>query len=166
MNREEFGEQVEAAAQSMIAALQTLPPARAAEPLAEGKWSLRELAAHFLFWDTIVIRALEARMQGAEFDWSEYSDWDKLNTESTERMRSVPLARVATQWRITHETMMEALRRVPDEMLLENGEIPRWLIETVNDHYAYHAAQVERWMEKVRKEEGGRGGGELPVRNS
>jgi len=58
--------------------------------------------------------------------------------------------------------VMEAMRRVPDERLLEGGKIPRWLIENVLDHYRHHAAQVNAWTERLKRE-GGLGLEELTV---
>ncbi|MFZ5432738.1 MAG: ClbS/DfsB family four-helix bundle protein [Calditrichota bacterium] len=164
MNREDFTAAWEAAYTTIIAALQSLPPELLQEPLAEGKWSLRDLAAHLIFWDKITLRALEARFQGQDLDWNEYSDWDGLNRQAADEMRTTPLKRMISEWQLTHGTIEEALSRVPEELLFERGEIPQWLHENVLDHYVYHAGQVEEWVETIRKE-GKAGPSELPVIN-
>lgn len=163
MDRDEFAAAVEGAFDGMIMPLTKLSRELVTQPLTEGRWSLKELAAHFIFWDEITVRALEACFRGEMFDWDEYAERDKLNAQAAADAEATPHTRVAAEWQITHLTVMEALRRVPDDKLLEKGEIPRWLIENVLDHYRHHAAQVKTWTARLKRE-GGPGLEELNVR--
>jgi len=163
MTREEFTSALESDFDPLISLVQSLTPAQAEQPLAEGKWSLRDLAAHLLFWDTIVIRALEAIVRGETFDWETYSDWDACNAQAANRQRNAPLKRFVSEWRITHFALVESLARVPDGTLLENGEMPHWLLVALTDHYRHHAEQVKAWVERMKKEGGFESGGELPI---
>ena len=165
MTRDEFTQALEADFDPMISLLQSLRSEQAEQPLAEGKWSLRDLAAHLLFWDTIVIRALEALMRGEPFDWKKYSDWDACNAEAANQHRGAPLKRVVSEWRITHVALVESLARGPAEKLLENGEMPHWLRVAVTDHYRHHTQQVKEWAGRMKKEGGLESGSELPVKN-
>ena len=162
MNRDEFAAAMEAAFDGMIMPLANLPRELVTQPLTEGKWSLKELAAHFTFWDQITVRALESCFRGESFDWGAYAQWGKLNAQAVSDAQTKPESRVAAEWQITHTTVMEAMRRVPDERLLEGGKIPRWLIENVLDHYRHHAAQVTAWTERLKRK-GGLGLDELSV---
>lgn len=154
MNRDEFAAAMEGAFDGMIMPLANLPRELVTQPLAESKWSLKELAAHFIFWDQVTVRALESCFRGESFDWGAYAQWDKLNAQAVSEAQAKPESRVAAEWQITHTTVMEAMRRVPDKRLLENGEIPRWLIENVLDHYRHHSAQVIVWTERLKREDG------------
>jgi uncharacterized damage-inducible protein DinB len=162
VNRDEFAAAVEEAFDGMIAPLTRLSGDLVTQPLAEGKRSLKELAAHLVRWDKITVRALEACFRGESFDWQTCAESDSLNAQTVADAEAAPHTRVAAEWQITHTTVMEALRRVPDQRLLEGGEIPRWLIEKVLDHYGHHAAEVKAWMEKLNRE-GGPGLEELTV---
>jgi len=162
MNRDEFAAAVEEAFDGMMMPLANLPPGIVTQPLAEGKWSLKELAAHFILWDQITVRALETCFRGESLVWQAYAESDSLNAQAADDAQSAPHTRVAAEWQITHTTVMEALRRVPDENLLEGGKIPRWLIENVLDHYRHHAAQFTAWKERFKRE-GGLGLEELTV---
>ena len=162
MDRDEFAVAVEGAFDGMIMPLAKLSRELVTQPLAEGQWSLKELAAHFIFRDQITVRALEACFRGETFDWDEYAERDQLNAQAVADAEAAPHSRVAAEWQITHTTVMEALRRVPDERLLEHGGIPSWLIENVLDHYRHHAAQVTAWTERLKRE-GGLGLDELSV---
>lgn len=162
MDRDEFAVAVEEAFDGMIMPLAKLSMELVTQPLSAGQWSLKELAAHFIFRDQITVRALEACFRGETFDRDDYAERDKLNAQAVADAEAAPHSRVAAEWQITHTTVMEALRRVPDERLLEHGGIPRWLIENVLDHYRHHAAQVTAWTERLKRE-GGLGLEELAV---
>jgi hypothetical protein len=162
VNRDEFAAVVDDAFNRMISPLANLTREFVLLPIAKGKWSLKDLAAHFVFWDKTVVHALEACFRGERFDWNALSDWDKLNAQAVADAQANPHPRIAAEWRITHLTMMEAVRRVRDEKLLENGQIPAWLIANVHDHYRHHAMQVDAWLENL-KHEGKLGPMELDV---
>ena len=49
-----------------------------------GAWLLKDLAAHFAAWNSLVIRALEEINQGRAFDWTPYADWDAQNRAAVE----------------------------------------------------------------------------------
>lgn len=164
MNRDEFAAAVDGAFSRMMIPLKNFAREQIESPLAEGKWSLKDLAAHFIFWDLITVRALEANFRGDAFDWNAYSDWNALNAKAVEESKSSPHARVAAEWLITHTTVIEALRRLPDETLLVDGTIPQWLHENVLDHYEYHASQVDDWVAAL-KHAGKLGPSELSVLN-
>lgn len=163
MTREEFTSALESDFDPLISLLSSLTPAQAEQPLAEGKWSLRDLAAHLLFWDTIVIRALEALWHGETFDWEKYADWDACNADAANQHCGAPLKRFVSEWRITHFALVESLARVPDEKLLDDGKIPHWLLIALTEHYRHHTEQVKAWVERMKKEGGLASGGELPV---
>lgn len=143
----------------LMAPVEALAAADLEQPMTAGKWSWKDMAAHFIFWDKITVRALEAAYQGQTFNWKEYSDWDGLNNQAVVDMRNDPLSRVVNAWRVTYSTLMEAMARVPDERLLVDGRIPDWLMGAVLDHYRHHALQVEEWADAKRKA----GSGGLPV---
>lgn len=159
MDREEFTADLEILFGRLLAPVEALETAELLEPMEAGKWSWKDMAAHIIFWDKVTVRALEAAYQGRGFDWAEYSDWDAQNRQAVEEFAQAPASRVINAWRVTHSALVESISRVPDDKLLENGEIPPWLLGAVLDHYRHHAQQVEAWAKTMRKT----GGGDLPV---
>jgi hypothetical protein len=152
MTREEYVTASEIAFARLMRPTLGLPPAQMEEPMAEGKWSFKDLAAHLILWDGLVIRALEKINQGETFDWAPYADYDAQNAEAVARLHASPLKRVLSELRVTHSTVIEAVRRVPDEKLCENGEIPEWLLSNVPEHYEHHVPQVEEWVGRIEAE--------------
>lgn len=152
MNRDEFAAVVDDAFNRMIAPLSNLTRESVEQPMAGGKWTLKDLAAHFIEWDKQTVQALEACYRGERFNGSAFANRDQRNIQATAESCTASHKRIAAEWRITHMTMMEALHRVPDERLLENNRIPAWLIENVLDHYRHHAAQVEARLETLKRD--------------
>jgi len=143
MTREEFITAGEIAFERLMSPTLGLSAAQMEQPMSEGRLSFKELAAHLTYWDGVVIRALEAVMQGEGFDWTPYSDHDSQNAAIAERTRAIPLKRVLSELRITHSAIIEAVRRIPEEKLCANGEVPDWLLSLTVLHYEQHRPEVE-----------------------
>ena len=154
MTREEYITAVEIAFERLMSPTRGIHPQQMEKPLAEGKWSFKDLAAHLIFWDGLTIQALEKVNQGEEFDWIPFEDFDAQNSEAVTRLRGSPLKRVLGELRITHSTLVDAVQRVPEDRLCINGELPDWLISNVLEHYEHHRPQVEEWAarEGIRAE--------------
>lgn len=152
MTREEFIVAAEIAFERLMTPTRGIPFPLMEEPMAEGQWSFKDLAAHFIFWNGLVVRALEALNYGRPFDWSAYANEDELNARSVERARPQSLRRVLGELRLTHSTVTEVLRLIPDDKLLADGSVAGWLIDYVPAHYEHHTPQVAEWAERMRRE--------------
>lgn len=118
--------------------------------MAPDRWSFKGFAAHLSQWGTLHVRALEALHQGHAFDWSAYKELDRLNAEAVERAMPQTLKHVLYESRVTHSTLTEVLRRVPDERLLEGGGIPAWLHAGLLEHYEHHIPEIEAWAARLK----------------
>jgi len=153
---QEFITASEIALDKLMSPLKELPDALMDEPIADGKWSVKQIILHLSYWDTLVVKALEALYQGEEFDWSPYGEIDRLNENIVLDRHDDPFKRVVAEFQIAHSTMMAAIERIPSERFGEGGELPDWLVERVPEHYLLHAPKVTTWAKKIRDE--GRGG--------
>ena len=150
MEREEFITATEIAFEKLMNPTRGLRPALLEEPMSEGKWSFKDMAAHLAFWNTVRIRALESANNDEEFDWSPYNGLaDKWNSQTIEENKNAPLKRVLNELRLTHSTLVEAFRRVPDEKLA-HYPVTRGKIMEAPDHYLHHLPDVEAWAARVR----------------
>jgi hypothetical protein len=152
MTKEEFITAAEIAFEKLMTPTRGIPPARLEEPMSDGAWSFKDVAAHFVFWNTLLIRAVERLNQGTDFDLEEFDAADAQSALAVERMRAAPLKRVMTELRLTHSTLTEAVRRVSEDRLYEAGQVPLWLCEHVIEHYASHTPPVEQWAAKIKSE--------------
>jgi hypothetical protein len=161
MTREEFIVAAEIAFERLMTPTRGLAPELMEQPMADGTWSFKDLAAHLIFWDGLVVRALEESMYGRTFDWGPYARHDEWNAQAVERLRPQTVKRVLTELRLTHSTAMDAVRRVPDERLLKAGEMPHFLTWIMVGHVEHHVPQVEAWAERMRQE--GKAAPSLPI---
>jgi hypothetical protein len=150
MTREEFTTASEIALDRLMTPLKELPEELMDEPIAEGKWSVKQMILHLTYWDTIVVRALEAFYQDSEFDWSQFEEADNFNATVIEGRQHEPYRRIATEFQIVHSTIMAAIERIPAKKFGEDGELPDWLPRRVPDHYMLHVPIVESWAKKIR----------------
>jgi hypothetical protein len=77
MEKEEYITASEIAFERLMDASRGLQASVLEESISEGKWSFKEIAIHFCFWNTILIRALENLNQDKDFDWQPYWNMDK-----------------------------------------------------------------------------------------
>jgi uncharacterized damage-inducible protein DinB len=153
MTREELIVAAEITFEKLMTPTRGLPLELMVEPMEEGKWSFRDLAAHIIFWDELVVRALEEMYQGREFDWSPYvGHFDEWNAKAAEKTRAHSTKRVLSELRLTHSTATEALGRVPEENLIKEGNISHFLTWIMVEHLEHHRPQVERWAARMRQE--------------
>jgi hypothetical protein len=148
MTREEYITATEIAFERLMSPTRGILPEKMEQPMAEGKWSFKDLAAHLILWDGLTVQALESLNQGKSFEWTPYEDFDAQNSEAVARLRGSTLKRVLNELRITHSTLIEAVRRVPEEKLYVSGDLPEWLVSNVLEHYEHHRAGVEEWAER------------------
>jgi hypothetical protein len=156
MTREEFITASEIALERLMTPLKELPEELMDEPIAEGKWSVKQMILHLTYWNIIVVRALEALYQDSEFDWSQFEEADNFNATVIEGRLHESYRRIATEFQIVHGTIIAAVERIPSEKFSEDGELPDWLTHRVPDHYMLHVPIVETWVKKIR--DSGRGG--------
>jgi hypothetical protein len=156
MIREEFITASEIALEKLMTPLKELPEELMDEPIAEGKWSVKQMILHLAYWDIIVVRALEALFQDSEFDWSQFEEADNFNATVIEGRQHESYRRIATEFQIVHGTIIAAVERIPLEKFGDSGELPDWLTHRVPDHYMLHVPIVETWAKKIR--DSGRGG--------
>lgn len=153
MTREDFITAAEIAFDELMSPTADVPLCRMEDPMAEGKWSFKELTSHLVWWNAVSIRAVEALFRGEQFDWGEYANVQTLNAEAIEKRRCDPVKRVLGELRITHTTLLEAVRRVPEHHIHDkNRNIPEWLLTNVLNHYRQHTPQVAEWAQKVKQE--------------
>ena len=152
MTREELIVAAEITFEKLMTPTRGLHPERMNEPMAEGKPSFKDLVAQLIFWNGLTLRALEELNYDRVFDWTPYAIEDSWNTLARERLRPQNIKRVLTELRLAHSTLTEALRRIPEQKLLLNGELPRWLVENLPGRYERSIPQVEEWAGRLRRE--------------
>jgi hypothetical protein len=144
---------LERARVAVHAAIQGLTPGAAERPIAEGKWSPRQMVLHLAFWDReIMIKYLEAaaaRNQRADIRRSRLEAMNRAGLATLEQ-HDWETARRLLQ--TTHEDLWDALDSIPAEP--EDVWSPEHavgeLVREVTNHDRHHADVIKRWRAEAK----------------
>ena len=122
----------------------------------ESEWSVKDIVAHIAEWDRRLISWLDEIQRGTlpreAHDWS---DADRMNEEIFQENKDKPLDVVMSDFRLAHQAAMDAVSRIPDEML-ENPprfeEQPDFSLQQLIawetwEHYEEHGEVIAEWAQ-------------------
>jgi len=140
MIREEFITAAGVWSERLLLAVQELPESSFTQTPDTGGKSVHELFAAQAQRGETTVRELERLFHGQDIDLS--------GTFATRQVDSIK--KTLAGFRIAHSTVMAALERMPIERLMDNGEVPTWLLE----QYLYPLEQmvpaIESWAADLR----------------
>jgi hypothetical protein len=119
----------------LLALIDGIPEARAAEPGVVGDWSIDILMGHIAFWERNATRVMRMEAAGEVID---PIDPDPLNAEAAEEDRKRSHDDLRKSLDSDHELMLSVLEK---EKLVVRDRLggDTW------DHYPEHFAQIEAW---------------------
>ena len=144
---------LERARVAVHAAIQGLTPGAAERPIAEGKWSPRQMVLHLAFWDReIMIKYLEAaaaRNQRADIRRSRLEAMNRAGLATLEQ-HDWETARRLLQ--TTHEDLWDALDSIPAEPedVWSSEHAVGELVREVTNHDRHHADVIKRWRAEAK----------------
>ncbi len=138
----------------------SLSEAQMSEPNVQGVWSIKDIVAHVVAWEGLMVRWLEETARGETpglpaFDRAAI---DALNERMYTQHREEPLAQVLATFDHFAERVMESVQAVPEEDLLTPCRLgwmkddPLWHLVGANTfwHYPPHANVIRAWLERSR----------------
>jgi len=137
------------------AAIQGLTGGSAAEPIARGKWNVRQIVLHLGHWDREALRAIESALLGRAPEWL---GWGAANDA---RANQAALAALEHHdWdgalRLLHAIraeFLEAVESVPEEpaeVWSREHAFGRMLWSSA-EHDRHHAERIKRWRTEREK---------------
>jgi hypothetical protein len=120
-------------------------------------WSLKDILAHIASWQHRLLKWLEAAVRNEEPAISgpnNVKEMDALNAQFYQENKALPLDEVLTDFRTTHQHIMDIVQAMPEEDLLNphrfawsKGE-PLWksIAGDTYEHYQEHTAQIQEWL--------------------
>jgi hypothetical protein len=109
-------------------------------------WSIKDLLWHLARWHEEAALILEDRAWGADPGSAEPGRIDRVNAEALEAGRRMDLAAARAGGRERRARMRSAFGA--SEEVTPFAE--EWFEESGTLHYAEHAADLERWTERLR----------------
>lgn len=139
---------------ALVAAIQGLSGGSAGEPIAPGKWSVRETVLHVGHWEREVVRALEAALRGRAPEWMA---WDAAQDAHASREAIVSLGHhdwdgAVRLLQTIRSELLESIESVPDEpAAVWAREHPFGnLVQHSIWHDRHHAEIIKRWRTRGR----------------
>lgn len=129
----------------LLKTLSAVPEARADEPLADGAWSPKGIAAHRLFWEAEERAAIEEHLGGAfpsllDFPTRRIDSTNEAAVTSLGDRRLSALSRALQDLRERTVTLVE---RIPDADLNTQGNPARILLGVALEHDREHRRELE-----------------------
>jgi hypothetical protein len=125
-------------------------------------WSIKDILAHITSWHYRLIKLLDAAVHNEEPAISgpaNIEEMDALNAQFYQENKSLPLDKVLTDFRTSHEHIMDIVQAMPEEDLMSPHRFawtkgsPLWqaIAGDTYEHYQEHKEQILEWLVKFRQ---------------
>ena len=120
-------------------------------------WSIKDILAHIASWHHRLLAWLDAAVRNQEPTLSgldSVEEMDALNAQFYQENKSRPLDEVLTDFRTTHQHIMDTVQAMPEEDLMSPHRFawsqgkPLWhfIAGDTFEHYQEHLAQIQEWL--------------------
>lgn len=148
--REEYG--------NLEVGIAGLTEAQMTTPGAEAQWSVKDIAAHLLFWQQRAVFYLQCAQSGyqAEKDRWRGADVDTRNEENFQAQRARATAEVLLDLTNSQKTVIDLLEAMPEDAIFTAGRYD-WLksislaeaiSNETHEHYQEHIGSIRAWRAK------------------
>lgn len=126
-------------------------------------WSIKDILAHLLAWEQMVLswyraglRGEEVKTPAADLKWSETPI---LNQRIYEQYRDVPLGEIRAKFAASHAETLETFQSIPEEALI-TPKVYKWtntstllsyFVSCTSSHYSWAAAEIRKWLKAQAK---------------
>lgn len=141
------------------AVLGRVPAARLSQPLAGDDWSVKDILAHIVAWEEVLLHWWQASQNGETptdpGPGLSSDDVERLNSAFYQAHRHRPLAEVQEDFRRSYAQIIAMLEAAPDAAIEQPGYFPwtgsapfAWFITpSTSDHYQEHRLQIAAWLD-------------------
>jgi hypothetical protein len=134
---------------AVLGAIQGLTAGSANQPMAQGKWSVRETVLHLVTRDQARMREGEAALRGQNASWKGVKDpeMSAINSDLMAPLRALDWDEALRLLHRTRDLLMEELESVPDEPAdVWSPDHPfGWMLQALPPHDRHHAEVIKRW---------------------
>lgn len=136
--------------------LATLTPEQMAMPGVVGEWSVKDVLAHLVEWEQMVLGWYGAGLRGETpqlpapgYNWSQTP---QLNQLIYEKHRDRPLDEVLAQYQSSHAEIMAVIRQLPDDELFgmqkyawtSNNTLGAYFVSATSSHYLWAKNEIRK----------------------
>jgi predicted transcriptional regulator YdeE len=141
--------------------VEPLSDAQMTAPGVQGAWSVKDIVAHVVAWEELMVRWLEnvARGETPDMPAFDQASIDRLNEQMYLAHRDEPLAQVMAAFDDGRAPVFESIEAVPEENLLAPCRLgwmkddPLWHLVGANTfwHYPPHMARITAWLKRTKE---------------
>ncbi len=152
MSTQDILDQLRQARQTLVAALDRLPPDAMLRPGVVGLWSIKDILAHLCAWESELITAL-SRLDNQMPEMMKIEDINDWNEEQYHLNAPRPLDVVLEDFEGVHKHLLQAVLALDEKTLSDprkfhwmEGEPLAYLVaESASWHEQEHAEQIQEW---------------------
>jgi hypothetical protein len=139
--------------------LATLMPEQITQPKIVGDWSAKDVLAHLIEWEGMVVKWYETGAKGKvpavpseEYNWGQLP---QLNHAIYLKHRDRSLAEIQKEFKSSYKKIMKTIEDIPEKELFTRGQYPwtknnllaAYFISATSSHYRWARAEIRK---KVR----------------
>lgn len=145
---------------ALDAFLATLTPEQMMAPAVVGDWSVKDVLAHLIEWEQMVLGWYAAGVRGetptlpaSGYKWSQLP---ALNQVIYEKHRDRPLEAVLAQYHSSHEETMALIRQLPDDELFgarryawtRDNTLGAYFVSATSSHYLWARNEMRKGIKR------------------
>jgi len=151
-------ETIEVEQKALEGLLAGLSPAQMIAPEIVGEWSVKDVLAHLLEWQHMVLSWHAAGLKGkvpetpsAEFNWGQLP---QLNQQIYEKHCNRPLADIQKEFKASHHKMLRTIQRLSEEDLFtrgryawtKNNSLGAYFVSSTSSHYLWARTNIRKGL--------------------
>jgi hypothetical protein len=155
-------EDIETEGKALEQLLSELSPQQMIQPGIVGEWSVKDVLAHLLEWQRMVLKWYAAGVQGKVIPVpAEGLNWAQiplLNQRIYEAYCDTPLADIQKQFRASHKKMLNTIQGLSDEELFtrgryawtKNNTLGTYFVSCGSSHYNWARTNIKKGLKAIK----------------
>lgn len=151
-------ETIEAEQKALDQLLAGLLPAQMNEPGVVGEWSVKDVLAHLLEWQQMVLRWYSAGLQGKALaipaEGMNWAQLPQLNQQIYEKHCHRPLADIQKEFKASHKKCLSTIQSLSEEDLFTRGRyawtksstLGAYFISSTSSHYLWARKNIKKGL--------------------
>jgi hypothetical protein len=156
-------EDIETEGKALEGLLDGLSPAQMTQPGVVGEWSVKDVLAHLLEWQCMVLKwhaaCLQDKVVPIPAEGLNWAQIPLLNQRIYETYCDTPLADIQKQFKATHKKMLNTIEGLSDEELFtrgryawtKNNTLGTYFVSCTSSHYNWARTNIRKGLKAKQK---------------
>ncbi len=158
-SKEELLDMISSERETFDKLLSTIPQSKLSMSGVEAEWSIKDILAHIVFWETLMVRWLEEAQNSVEPQilppGKTWDDLDEINQDAFLENRDRDLEEVLASYQDHYPQVFRSGEDAPVDVLMDADKYawregtPIWEMVAANTcwHYKEHHEAISKWIE-------------------